>query len=234
MTESECLTSTDPNPMLDVLQGQKTERKLRLFVVGCCRRIWQRMSDDRSRYAVELAERSADEPVSDKQLDAASGAAEEAFEDSLTDDEGKPVGDQDARPDAATAASYASSPELIGPELLRTVLEAAAGASSLGAVQEAAAQAAMLRDLFGNPYRPLKPIPADWLAWNDGTILKLAQAAYEERLLPSGELNHAYLTVLVDALEDAGCEDADLLSHLCSPRPHFRGCFVLDALLGFG
>jgi hypothetical protein len=63
---------------------------------------------------------------------------------------------------------------------------------------------------------------------------KLARAAYEERRLPSGELDLARLAVLADALEDAGCADAELLGHLRGTGPHVRGCHVLDAILGKG
>jgi hypothetical protein len=63
-------------------------------------------------------------------------------------------------------------------------------------------------------------------------IGRLATAAYELRSFPSGEIDPARLAVLADALEDAGCQDAELLGHLRSPGPHVRGCFALDAILG--
>jgi hypothetical protein len=49
--------------------------------------------------------------------------------------------------------------------------------------------------------------------------------------MPSGVLENARLAVLADALEEAGCFDADLLGHLRSPGPHARGCFVINLLL---
>ena len=58
-------------------------------------------------------------------------------------------------------------------------------------------------------------------------MAKLAQAIYEERDLRR-------LPVLADALEDAGCEDADLLGHLRGPGRHVRGCWALDLVLGKG
>ena len=91
---------------------------------------------------------------------------------------------------------------------------------------ELAAQADLLRDLFGNPFDPLPPLEASLLNWNTGTVRGLAQAADDERLAP------ACLGVLADALEEAGGGDARLLGHLRSPGPHVRGCFALDAVLG--
>jgi predicted DNA-binding WGR domain protein len=63
-------------------------------------------------------------------------------------------------------------------------------------------------------------------------VLALAQAAYEERIMPSGELDPARLAVLSDALEEAGCDNPDILAHLRSLGPHVRGCWVVDLLLG--
>jgi hypothetical protein len=40
------------------------------------------------------------------------------------------------------------------------------------------------------------------------------------------------LAVLADALEEAGCNDAEILTHLRSPGPHVRGCWALDLILG--
>jgi hypothetical protein len=67
--------------------------------------------------------------------------------------------------------------------------------------------------------------------WNGGVIVGVAQAAYE-RPTQSGELDRQRMGVLADALEEAGCTDDGLLSHLRSPGPHFRGCWALDLVLG--
>jgi hypothetical protein len=63
-------------------------------------------------------------------------------------------------------------------------------------------------------------------------VRTLARAAYEERILPAGTLDPARLALLADALEDAGCDHDDLLSHLRSPGPHVRGCWALNLVLG--
>ncbi len=60
----------------------------------------------------------------------------------------------------------------------------------------------------------------------------LANAAYAERILPSGQLDPQRLAVLADALEEAGGADPDLLGHLRSALPHIRGCWVVDLLTG--
>jgi hypothetical protein len=92
-------------------------------------------------------------------------------------------------------------------------------------------QAQLLRDIFGNPFRPLN-INEYWLGWQEGTIPRLAAAAYENRRFPEGTLNGACLAVLADALEEAGCDDRQVLDHLRLRQLHVRGCFVLDLLLG--
>ena len=63
-------------------------------------------------------------------------------------------------------------------------------------------------------------------------MVGLAQAAYDERELPSGTLDATRLAVLADALEEAGCPDRTILDHLRGPGPHVRGCWAVDLLLG--
>ena len=89
---------------------------------------------------------------------------------------------------------------------------------------EATAQTELIRDIVGNPFRPVRLKP-EWLAWNDETAPKIAQAIYEERAFDR-------LPILADALEDAGCDNADLLAHCREPGEHVRGCWVIDLLLG--
>ena len=62
-------------------------------------------------------------------------------------------------------------------------------------------------------------------AWNDGTVPKLAQTIYDDRRFD-------LLPILAEALEEAGCDHADILTHCRGPGPHVRGCWVVDLLLG--
>jgi hypothetical protein len=93
---------------------------------------------------------------------------------------------------------------------------------------ECSYQVATLRDVFGNPFRPVAIDPA----WRTATVLSLAQRGYDDRDLPAGHLDPDCLAILSDALEDAGCADATLLRHLRSSDPHVRGCWALDLILG--
>lgn len=86
----------------------------------------------------------------------------------------------------------------------------------------------ILREIIGNPYRPIELSPS----WRTPTVLSLAHAAYDERILPSGELDPARLAILSDALEEARCDDEAILLHLRSPGPHYRGMWSLDLVLG--
>jgi hypothetical protein len=90
----------------------------------------------------------------------------------------------------------------------------------------------VVRDLFGNPFRPSRPLPPAVLAWNDGTVPRLAQAVYEDRKMPEGTFDTARLSILADALLDAGCEDEELIRHCRSEGPHVRGCWAVDLVLG--
>jgi hypothetical protein len=99
-------------------------------------------------------------------------------------------------------------------------------AESMGA-EKSLTLAGFLRDVIGNPFRPVT-VPAACLT---PTVVSLAQAAYEHRVLPAGELEPARLAVLSDALEEAGGAP-ELLEHLRGPGPHVRGCHLLDLLRG--
>jgi hypothetical protein len=100
------------------------------------------------------------------------------------------------------------------------------------AENERNAQVCLLRCIFGNPFRPSQPLPASVLAWNSGTVRRLAEGIYEERRMPEGTLDTARLAVLADALLDAGCDDEALMEHCRSAGPHVRGCWAVDMILG--
>jgi hypothetical protein len=122
---------------------------------------------------------------------------------------------REARQAAAIAAAGPVPPDG-GPPLH--------GARAAAYHAEGAAQAALLRCLFGNPFRPGPQLDPVWLAWKDGTVARLARSVSEGGAF-------GLMPVLGDALEDAGCADAALLGHCRSAGPHARGCWVVDLLL---
>ncbi len=90
--------------------------------------------------------------------------------------------------------------------------------------------ASLARCVFGSPFR--HTASTSFRVWDDAR--GVAEAAYSERSLPSNQLDAARLAILADALEEAGCLDAELLAHLRSPGAHVRGCWALDLVLGRG
>ena len=267
MTESEWLACTDPYRMVDYLSvflratGQTSDRKFRLFACACCRRIWHLLADERSRNAVEVAERHAESLADTQEAELVDAAANAACDDASAALSAADADYGDTR-DRASAAAFAAAqaaysaayaPCFLLREPARAPIAAghaacavadnvvACAASAEDAHERAeflfetarkdedAAQARLLRDLFGPVlFRPLRLDPA----WLTQDVVFLAQAAYEERILPSGHLDLARLAVLADALEEAGCTDPELVAHLRGPGPHVRGCHAIDALLG--
>ena len=229
MTESEWLACTDPQPMLEFLRDRASDRKRRLFTCACCRRVWEALTDQRSRSAVEAAERYADGLAGREELAAQAEAAEAPA---------SAVASARAREAVVspvphvTQAALAAAGERAEPTMRADATIWAAWATSEATRvpdQERRHQCALLRDLF-NPFRPVTPEPA----WSTPQVVALAQAAYEQRELPAGTLDTTLLAVLADALEEAGCDQAELLGHLRGPGPHVRGCWVLDLVLGKG
>jgi hypothetical protein len=164
------------------------------------------MTDD-DRHAVEVAEQFSEGLATAKDRDAARYAGSQARPGRLP-----------APSRAAGSATFASG--------WSSACHVAAHSAETGLGGQT--QCALIREIFGNPFRPAAIAPA----WQTPTILALAQAAYDNRTLPAGGLDPARLAVLADALEEAGCDNADILSHLRSPGPHVRGCHALDLLLG--
>jgi hypothetical protein len=192
MTEAEWLACTEPYSMLEFLRRRVSQRKLRLFPVGCFRSGVPRTPPQMAA-ALDLIERYADGKATEADVRSTSKGATFSLLTTV------------CHPDPYDYAVHGGI--WFGPARKRPTLAVA-----------------ILRDLFGNPFRPVA-LDAACLAWNDGTIPKLAQAIYDERAFDR-------LAILADALEDAGCTDTDILGHLRSPGPHVRGCWPVDALLG--
>jgi hypothetical protein len=217
MTEAEWLAATDPTPMVRFLEGKVSDRKLRLFGCGCCRRAWDLLVRKPSRAAVEAAEAYADGLLDAASLRAARNAARNAA--NLMAKKEIPFNGQAIY--AAGAVQEICWIEFLGWNGAAYTLCQRFVAPN-AASRERKAQADMLRDIFGNPFHPVALNPS----WLTSTVLALAIGIYEERAFDR-------LPILADALQDAGCDNEDILNHCReSCRVHVRGCFVVDLVLG--
>jgi hypothetical protein len=204
MTEAEWLNCIDPMLMLRGLPGNLSERKLTLTACAYCQSVWRFMGKA-SRKAVLLGEQMADEPVNERYRQAVVGAAIEAvcrFEES--------GGDFFMAADMAYRIPH------------RTGWYAVEW--TIGNWSPLCSGGPIVRDIFGNPFHQVAVDPS-WPAWGNGTVVKLAHGIYDERAFDR-------LSVLADALEDAGCTNADILAHCRQPGEHVRGCWVVDLVLG--
>jgi hypothetical protein len=212
-TAAEWLASADPAPLLSF---PHSDRKLRLFACACCRRIWHLLSDERCRAAVIVAERYADGHATTDELVAVredAAAVPTLWEVPDWNATNAVRGATD--PDAERAAAFCSRAAAIG----------SADASSPADREAAKAvaekrQADTFRDITRNPFCPVALDPGRQTA----IVVSLAQAIYDERAFDR-------LSILADALEDAGCTNAEILQHCRLPGEHVRGCWVVDLLL---
>lgn len=248
MTEAEWLAAEDPDPMIhfleghfDALEGDVDEdpakwwvsRKLRLWAVACCRRIEHLLTDPRSRAGLDAIERYCDGNLKRDELREAINAAAKVTWD--MEAAGAPGSEQNAATAVCTAlddvqdeftdtreaadwAVNARSAEV--PDEPATSYDRYIAARAA----EQRAQADLVREVFGNPFRPVALDPA----WLTSDVRALAHAIYAERAWDR-------MPILADALQEAGCDSADALAHCRDPgAAHVRGCRVVDLLLGKG
>lgn len=195
MTESEWLTSTDPQAMLETLRRwpertaysthpeaseaarkpsfppcyRYNNRTLRLFAVACCRAVWPLLTDPRSRKAVEVAEQYADGLATDEEIENARGNSKEVR---CTEPQCIPCMATECL-NSRPWVTFANNEWVTNRVSLTT-------------------QADLLREIFGNPFCPLPvwrnegipglgPIDDYSINWVTPTVLALAKAAYKER-----------------------------------------------------
>ena len=193
MTEEEWLACTEPASMLNFLYGNASDWKLRLFSSACHRRIWDRITDDGIRSIINMMGLFVDGKVTFDEMDA-------NYTESAAGVDG-----------AARIYDY------------ETALGDAWGTADMSgdATKEAAAQSAIIRDIFGNPFRPV----AFDLSWRTLSVVRLAQTMYDARSFDK-------MPELADALERAGCSCEPVLGHCREPCEHVRGCWAVDLVLG--
>ncbi|MBL8793687.1 MAG: hypothetical protein JNM56_07275 [Planctomycetia bacterium] len=86
--------------------------------------------------------------------------------------------------------------------------------------EDAAAQADLVREVFGNPFRPVKCLPR----WRSEVVVEPAQHIYDGHSFKRRKR-------LAEALENSGCDNAAMLDHCRQPGEHVRGCWCVDLIL---
>jgi hypothetical protein len=243
VTEEEWQNCETPRKLFEWWQYLKADfppRKRRLLACACCRSIWHGLFSEDSRRAVEIAEQYADGLATRSKL-----AMAQARADAIAIRDGDGLGHlRPGTPEHRTvsmawnaawaAASAAYIQDRGGMEVCVTYTSPLDNAlnyasqfrdsESKDGKAEQQVQCCIFRDIFGNPFRPVA-VESAWLGWNNSTVVKLAKAIHDERAFDR-------LPVLADALEDAGCTNADLLGHCRVPDRHVLGCWALDLVLG--
>ncbi|MCE9561085.1 MAG: hypothetical protein K8U57_03420 [Planctomycetes bacterium] len=211
MTEAEWLKAKSPTPMLGYLEGKASERKLRLFAVACCRRHWhfplEEMAPPDSTWIADIR---AAVDVGEKLAD---GEAHASEVEQARDQSG-----------CGIEVLYAFIGCVKEGESLRAVstnLLDAAGELSSNRQSEAKAQCGLLRCVFGDSFKRIRR----QRKWLTPTVTQLAEHIYQERAFDQ-------MPILADALQDAECDNADILNHCRQPSEHVRGCWVVDLILG--
>jgi hypothetical protein len=211
MTEAAWLSGTRHAPLWNWLGPRLTPRKQILFGCACCRQVWSLLRHEVNRAAVEASERFADGETDLAGLKRAWQAL--VWEPAMYCEwpamrTSGPAGYRP--PDPEEGRRLGAFPERRPNELRdRHWCE-------------------VLRELFGNPFRPPPPFPDAARAWNDGCVVKLASAVYGERDFSAGRMG-----ILADALEEAGVTDTEILRHCREPGTvHVLGCWVLDWITG--
>jgi hypothetical protein len=202
MTDQDWLECTDPTPMLESLRGKVSDRKLRLFACAFCRLLpVPAYYPEKFRIALQRGTQ----------------AAEEYADGILNDYQANGVLEETL---LATAIGGGSHPLIfaVGRSLWPNAAETAQEIART--VRPVAGACGVLRDIVGNSFRPVTLDPA----WLTATLVELAQAIYDDRTFDR-------LPILADALEEAGCTNAEILNHCRSEGPHVRGCWPVDLML---
>jgi hypothetical protein len=228
VTEAEWLACTDVAEMLVFLHGKASDRKLRLFSVGCIRRGWHLIDEPDLRQAVEVLERFVDGGTKDSDRIEARKTGQRVSK-ATTPIPGTDWVARGPQTSLGWELCWAAN-KTINLKIVREFgisASAAVGAAYPGPNYfrakdtERLQQKAIVLDIFGNPFRPVAAEPA----WLTSTVVTLARQMYEAR-------DFGAMPILADALQDAGCDNADILVHCRGSGPHVRGCWCVDLVLG--
>jgi hypothetical protein len=212
VTEVEWLTATDPHALIRYALPSFSPRQFRLLAAGCVELVEHHTSYAACHHLLELGRASADDVSSTSRLRLARREVEPYAEQSWA---------WPAHFQYTIHAFYDLA--LDDPkEACEAVLRWVALASDTATEKYDQHLLSLVRDLAGNPFRPV----AFDNAWLTSDVIALASGAYHDRAF-------GRLPILADALQDAGCDNDDILTHCRDANGvHVRGCWVVDLVLG--
>jgi hypothetical protein len=216
MSEAEWFACENPHHALDLLRasGSRSRRKDRLAAAAALRHFWTNLSTEQQR-AVIAAEPYADGEIRFPELRAAAVHVGSGMAGTLQWAVARVTHRQAL--DALVNATHLFVRVIVdGATYTNPPFPDARAYAELGRPM-----LAIFRCIFGNPFRKA----AFSNAWGSGTAVALARRMHESR-------NFDAMLILADALEEAGCTDAEILAHCRSEGPHVRGCWVVDLILG--
>jgi len=221
MNRTEWESCNDPMVMLHWLRGRGSDRKFRLFACACVRRI---------ELVLKYLGLDGDAEVvnAEQQADGLTAELEVPYRGLWTATDAQRVLARDLLECLADEPAWSTASVVVST--IRHLLPTRRGDASITAATaeitgDGRGQADILRDLFGHLFHDSPRWMAE-LARSD-EVERLAAAIYKER-------SFAEIPVLGDALEDAGCTDAAVLEHCRTFGEHYRGCWVVDAILTRG
>ena len=223
--------------VVDYLEQHANERKLRLFASACCRRVWDLLSVPAAQRIVELSDALADGADASAELRALHESSDFVELDALAQEDAPRA---DVRISACGLDALRCARSLaardgfdlylivqntsrdLTKDFVRSSWNYQIGRSPGPDAAEFAFKERLLHDIFGNPFRPVSFNPA----WRTDTAVSLARTMYDSR-------EFGAMPILADALQDAGCEDEQVLHHCRDANQvHVRGCWVCDLVLG--
>ena len=211
MTEQEWLAGTDPQAKLNYIFDRASDRKVRLLGIACCYAHWHALPNEECRRAVDTAERKVEGRATEMYFQVAVRDVGEFLASLLLDL---------SRHNDNTCTGRESEVAVLQGLLIAVhgrdyrFRWGVAGVPLIGGSD-------CFSEVFGNPFRPVPAEPR----WLTSTAISLARTIYYEKKFDR-------LPILADALEEAGCDDGELLAHCRGDRTHVRGCWAVDLVLG--
>jgi hypothetical protein len=222
ITESEWLKAKTVIDLDLYRSAWKQFRKWRLFGAACSRRAMALTPDARLEVLAACAEEFADGLLTWAEMKKRRRTLA-----TVRKELGDTFGPDEAKHDVLDAFDDATGKEAIGAlgadQKSRWVFAAVSRPKfDAACAREEREQVRLARDIFGNPFRPV----AFDAAWRTSTAVAIAKGMCESR-------EFGAMPILADALQDAGCDNEDVLQHCRDAKQvHVRGCWVVDLVLG--